>query len=197
MARPRMVSDATVLDRAVGVFWRHGYADASLRDLTGATGLSAASLYHRFGDKDGLFAAALAHYADQGLTARLADLAVFDDPFEAMERFFAEIVGLSMDDPDRLGCFLVNTVLDGGAMSAEARALAWARLREVEVFFRERIAALPMRGIAPALDPVSLAESLLAIVLAIRVLARLGPERARLERLVDHALAPLRQAVQG
>lgn len=197
MARPRMVSDATVLDRAVGVFWRHGYADASLRDLTGATGLSAASLYHRFGDKDGLFAAALAHYADQGLTARLADLAACDDPLEAMERFFAEIVGLSMDDPDRLGCFLVNTVLDGGAMSAEARALAWARLREVEAFFRERIAALPMRWNAPAPDPVSLAESLMAIVLAIRVLARLGPERARLERLVDHALAPLREVVRG
>ncbi len=197
MARPRMVSDATVLDRAVGVFWRHGYADASLRDLTGATGLSAASLYHRFGDKDGLFSAALAHYADHGLTARLADLANCDEPLDAIERFFAEIVGLSIDDPDRLGCFLVNTALDGGAMSAQARALAWARLREVEAFFRERIAALAVRHDVPTFDPVSSAESLMAIVLAIRVLARLEPERARLKRLVDHALAPLRQAVRG
>lgn len=195
MSRPRSLTDATVLDRAIGVFWRHGYADASLRDLTRATGLSAAALYHRFGDKDGLFAASLEHYADEGLTARLADLAADADPLAAISRFFAEIVALSADDPDRLGCFLVNSVLDGGAMSAQARTLAWTRLSEVEAFFRERLAALRLRGGGlEALDPVTMAENLLAIVLAIRVFARLAPDRARLERLADSALAPLRHA---
>ena len=57
--------EAAVIAAAMGVFWRHGYAAASISDLTEATGLSRSSLYQRFRDKDGLFQEALAAYTER------------------------------------------------------------------------------------------------------------------------------------
>ena len=49
------------LEAAMQCFWRHGYEATSLRDLTGAMGLTAPSLYNSFGDKQQLFGRALEH----------------------------------------------------------------------------------------------------------------------------------------
>lgn len=60
--------EGAVLKAATGVFWRHGYANASVSDLTEATGLSRSSLYQRFGDKGGLFNESLQLYTDRVTT---------------------------------------------------------------------------------------------------------------------------------
>src|SRR5260370_2130862 len=113
MSRTRTLDDDTVLDRATEIFWRRGYAATSMRDLTEATGLSSAALYHRFNDKEGLFLETLRRYADQGLTERFARLSALESPLQAICTFFDELIEMSVDDPDKLGCLLVNTVLDG------------------------------------------------------------------------------------
>lgn len=48
MARPSSISDAELLNRLSVVFRDVGYAGASLAELSKATGLKRASLYHRF-----------------------------------------------------------------------------------------------------------------------------------------------------
>lgn len=48
MARPSTISDAELLNRLSAVFRDVGYAGASLAELSKATGLKRASLYHRF-----------------------------------------------------------------------------------------------------------------------------------------------------
>ncbi|MEO6782951.1 MAG: TetR/AcrR family transcriptional regulator [Bradyrhizobium sp.] len=192
MPRTRILDDETVLDRATSVFWRRGYAATSLRDLTEATGLSTAALYHRFNDKEGLFLESLRRYADQGLTDRFARLSALKSPVTAIRTFFDELIDMSVDDPDRLGCFLVNTVLDGAATSSVASALVRARLGDVEAFFRSSLQRARKAALIDAtIKPTAMAEILLGTVLAIRVLARLDPDRARLRRLADNALLPL------
>ncbi len=192
MSRTRTLDDDTVLDRATEIFWRRGYAATSMRDLTEATGLSTAALYHRFNDKEGLFLETLRRYADQGLTERFARLSALESPLQAIRTFFDELIKMSVDDPEKLGCLLVNTVLDGAATSSAASALARERLGDVEKFFRASLSRASHAGlIEPAIRPAMLAEVLLATVLAIRVFARLDPDRARLRRLADHALSPL------
>lgn len=195
MSRPRSLADDVVLDRATSVFWQRGYAATSLRDLVDATGLGAAALYHRFADKDGLFVAVLRRYAELGLRQRLARLASLPCPLSAIAALFDELVEASASDADRRGCLLVNTVLDGAAMSGAARALVRDRLGELEGFFRAQLARAAACGmIGPDIDPATTAEVLLGGVLAIRVLARLDPEPTRLRRLAAHALAPLTAA---
>jgi TetR/AcrR family transcriptional repressor of nem operon len=191
MARTRCIADDTVLDRATALFWQRGYAATSLRDLTAATGLGAAALYHRFGDKDRLFLAVLRRYAEQRLQARLARLAALPSPLGAIGGFFDELIDASLADPDRRGCLLVNTALDGAATSPEARAAVRARLGEIEGFFRASLLRARERGeIDAATDADAAAEALLAAVLAIRVLARLDPDAARRRPNAAPALAP-------
>lgn len=192
MPRIRQISDEDVLARAAALFWRHGYAGTSLRDLTAATGLSAAALYHRYGDKDGVFCAALEHYAEQSVVPRLGRLAGAARPLAAVAAFFDDIVAVSADDPDRLGCLLVNTALDGGPMSEAARAVTASQLAAIEAAFRQALDRAAQTGALPrGVNPALAAESLLARLLAIRVFARLGADRDRLERLAAEAHAIL------
>ncbi|GIF22760.1 AcrR family transcriptional regulator [Actinoplanes tereljensis] len=51
------------LRRAMLVFWRWGYAEASIDRLTEGTGLGRSSLYGTFGDKSTLFRKSLERYA--------------------------------------------------------------------------------------------------------------------------------------
>lgn len=190
MPRTRTLSDDTVLERAVDVFWQNGYAGTSLRDLTQATGLSSAALYHRFTDKDGLFVEALRRYADEGLVERLARLSAARDSLGAIGAFLDELIAMSLGDPRHRGCLLVNTALDGAAMSDEARALVRTRFGEVEHFFAERLKQAVADGaLDPKTDVAATATALLGTVFGIRVMARLEPHPRRLRALADHAIA--------
>ena len=192
MSRTRTLSDDTVLERATAVFWQNGYAGTSVRDLTQATGLSTSALYNRFSDKDGLFVEALRRYANDGLGERLARLSAAADPLGAIRDFLDELIAMSLADPHHRGCLLVNTALDGAAMSDAARELVRTRLGEVERFFGERLERAAADGaLDPAIDATSTATALLGVVFGIRVLARLDAEPQRLGALADHAMASL------
>ncbi|MEM8592191.1 MAG: TetR/AcrR family transcriptional regulator [Pseudomonadota bacterium] len=65
MARPREFDPDTVMDRAMGVFWEHGYVGASLPDLLDGMGLTRGSFYKAFKGKKQLFLAALDRYYDE------------------------------------------------------------------------------------------------------------------------------------
>ncbi len=60
--RPRSFDRAAALRRAMKVFWEHGYAGASLADLTKAMEINAPSLYAAFGCKEALFREAVELY---------------------------------------------------------------------------------------------------------------------------------------
>ncbi|NEE42183.1 TetR/AcrR family transcriptional regulator, partial [Streptomyces sp. SID7982] len=61
--RPRGFDADQALERAMLVFWEHGYEGASLAALTDAMGISATSMYAAFGNKQELFRKAMERYA--------------------------------------------------------------------------------------------------------------------------------------
>ncbi len=192
MPRSRTLSDDAVLQRAIDVFWKSGYAGTSLRALTQATGIGASALYHRFGDKDGLFVEALRRYADDGLSTRLARLSAQPEPLVAIGAFLDELIALSLADPQQRGCLLVNTALDGATMSRAARDIVRTRLGEVERFFAQCLQrAVDHGAIARDTDVAAHATALLGVVFAIRVMARLDPDATRMHALARHALSTL------
>src|SRR6202165_2605504 len=64
MGRPKNFSREGVLEKALPVFWKHGFADTSLQDLEKATGVNKSGLYTEFRDKEDLFVACLRHYLE-------------------------------------------------------------------------------------------------------------------------------------
>ena len=63
MGRPKMFRREDVLEKAIPVFWAHGFAATRLQDLEEATGVNKSGLYSEFADKEDLFLASLQHYA--------------------------------------------------------------------------------------------------------------------------------------
>jgi AcrR family transcriptional regulator len=65
MARRRNFSREGVLEKALPVFWKHGFADASLQELEKATGVNKSGLYAEFAGKEDLFLQSLRFYLDR------------------------------------------------------------------------------------------------------------------------------------
>jgi len=63
--RPREFDVDAALERALELFWRHGYEGVSVNDIAEAIGISKPSLYAAFGDKESLYLRALARYGER------------------------------------------------------------------------------------------------------------------------------------
>jgi TetR/AcrR family transcriptional repressor of nem operon len=192
MARPREFDETSALNAAIDCFWRRGYEATSVRDLAVAMGLSSPSVYNAFGDKRALFVRSLEHYLDCSPRARIKRLETSLPPEIAVRRFIEEIVDRSLSDPERRGCFLINSALEVAPHDEELRALIAGRLGEIEAFFRRSIERAQSNGTVPAnRSAKDLARLLLGVLLGIRVLARSKPDRALLEGVARPALALL------
>ena len=64
VGRPKNFSREEVLEKAMPVFWNHGFVDTSLQELERATGVNRSGLYTKFRDKEDLFVACLRHYLE-------------------------------------------------------------------------------------------------------------------------------------
>jgi TetR/AcrR family transcriptional repressor of nem operon len=192
MARPRAFEETAALDAAIGCFWSRGYEATSVRDLTKAMGIGGPSLYNAFEDKRTLFVRALERYMDCTARERIARLEQSLPPKQAIRRFIGEVIDRSVSDPDRRGCFLINSALEVAPHDAELGAEIARRLSEIEDFFHRAIKAGQGDGSIPTeRDARDLARLLLGVLLGIRVLARSRPERALLEGVARPALALL------
>src|ERR1700688_2767314 len=61
MGRPKNFSREGVLEKALPVFWKYGFADTSLQELEKATGVNKSGLYAEFANKGELFSKSLRH----------------------------------------------------------------------------------------------------------------------------------------
>jgi TetR/AcrR family transcriptional repressor of nem operon len=191
MARSREFDEDVVLDAAMECFWNWGYEATSVRDLIETTGLTGASLYNAFGDKRALFRAALDRYVESSIGERIRRCEALP-PREAVARFFEDILQRSLTDRQRKGCMLVNSALEIAPHDLEFRKVIAAVLSRVETFFLRCIEAGQAQGtITSSMPAKSIAHHLLGVLMGVRVLARVRPERALLEGVVLPALALL------
>ncbi|MDR3461950.1 MAG: TetR/AcrR family transcriptional regulator [Beijerinckiaceae bacterium] len=192
MARPTEFDRAVVLEAAALCFWEFGYEATSVRELASRMGIAGASLYNAFGDKQSLYREALNHYAETGFGDRVRRFEGNLPPRQALAAFFEEIVARSLNDAKRRGCLLVNSALDANAADLETQRTVAGKLVDIEAFFLRCVVAGQRAGdIACGQPAEDLARLLLGVLLGIRVLARVRPERPLLEGIVRPAFAVL------
>ena len=192
MARPREFDEGAVLDAAVLCLWKHGHEATSVRDLAARTGITAASPYNAFGDKRALYQKALDRYIEASVVHRIRRCEALP-PRQAIEAFLKDVVKRSLNDRDRKGWMLLNAALDAAAHDPAFRKVVAETLIGIEALFLTRIRAGHADGtVTRSLPAETLLQNLLGVLMGIRVLARMRPERALLEGVVAPALALLR-----
>lgn len=187
--RPRGFDTEATLDAAVRVFWRRGYAGASLADVTAATGVHKPSLRAAFGAKEALYLAALDRYwtARMGHTSRVLEAA--PTAAEAVAALLAKVVANLAPRPgEPRGCLRVN-----GALECDAPPSARAALGRMRSELAEAVRARLERGIAegdlpPSEDPAALAEATATLIDGLAAAARSGAPAAALAATAALAL---------
>ena len=192
MARPREFDEAAVLDAAIERFWQRGYEATSVRDLAEEMNIAGASLYNAFGDKRSLYARALNRYLDQTFRERIRRIEPATSPREAISAFLQEIIKRSLTDKQRRGCMLVNSAIESAPFDPNFLGIVATFLDEVEALLFRCVSKGQKDGsITRDHSAEDLSKSLLGVLLGIRVLARVRPDRKLLEGLLRPILGLL------
>jgi len=197
LARPRSFDEAAVMENVVRLFWMHGYGATSVRHLEAATGIGMTSLYNAFGGKRQLFSSALAHYSEHRTRRCIEEIEHLASPADRIRTFVARMIDAASDDPDRMGCLVINTAIELGPHDDEIAAVIAGYLAEVEEFFRRNFEAAQKAGHAdPTVTPEDAGRAFSALMFGLRVLARTRPERETMEGAARPLLALLRDGYQ-
>jgi AcrR family transcriptional regulator len=188
MARPRVFEEAEVLDRAMEVFWRHGYEGASMAELTKAMGLNSPSIYSAFGSKRGLFDAALVRYGEWRAMHKEAVLAAVTAR-EMAERLLFGAIEWLVDPREPLGCFMVQAGAPAGVNNEDVPGAIRRRRAVTREWITQRLIRAQQEGdLPPSEDPADLARYLQMVFNGLALQAAEGMSKVELRASAERAL---------
>lgn len=197
MARPREFDVDEALDKAMGVFWEKGYEATSVQDLVDRTGVSRSSLYAVYGDKLGVFLAALDRYSDQVVSRRLCDLERPDSALPEVRDYFEDLAVPGPGQDLRNGCLMTNSAVEQAPRDAGSARKIRAHLDRLEAALGGALGrARKGRQIRRDVDVEDLARYLTGSAQGLGVMARAGSPTESLGGVVRGILATLDQATE-
>ena len=184
MGRPRKFSREGVLQKALPVFWKYGFARTTLPDLEQATGVNKSGLYAEFESKEALFLACLRYYLD----TRNGGALLLAEPlgWRNIERFLAEAPSCAFD---QRGCFFVNSMRELDCLPAEARKVIADGSAKLKQLLRANVAVEN-----PKIDVKSVSELISVFFSGICIEANLNPDRKRARRKIRDFMQMVRAA---
>src|SRR5262245_8828581 len=122
----RTVSDTPTREKivaaALDLFSRQGFAGTSMRQIAGAVGIRAASLYNHFPGKEALFSAIVDSYGPASSATRLATptyTALKNDPVAFCRRFAGDWLDQWCDPDEQRFMLLLNAHREDGDAERE------------------------------------------------------------------------------
>jgi len=183
MGRPKNFSREGVLEKALPVFWKHGFADTSLQDLEKATGVNKSGLYAEFADKGDLYLESLRHY----LRKRQQEELLTAEPlgWKNIERFL-KLGPCSLEG--QKGCFSVNSMNQFAVLPPAAQEI----VSKGRAFLKDLIAR-NIEAEKPEMKPKVLAEMILTFFTGISMEQHLRVSKASMNRKVDDFMKAVRK----
>ncbi|MDE1900990.1 MAG: TetR/AcrR family transcriptional regulator [Alphaproteobacteria bacterium] len=194
MARTREFDSKDALTKAMSVFWKKGYFDTSIDDLVAATGVSRYGLYGEFGNKHGLFLAALDHYQNTIIESIFGTVEHPKASLAEIRGFFSRLVKVSAQPAAKLGCLMCNSASEVAPHEPETAQKIAAFRKRLSFSFRRALGNAVAKGeLPPSFDIKREADFFVGIVHAASALNRSGGGRKTVENMVSVALKTLEQ----
>jgi TetR/AcrR family transcriptional regulator, copper-responsive repressor len=163
----------------MSVFWKHGFADASLQELERATGVNKSGLYSEFRDKRDLFVACLRHCLEsQGRRGLLSK-----DPLGWHN--IGTFLNGPLNKPEQQGCFSVNSMREFGILPDEAHTVVTENRALLQRASRDEY-----RGEKVA--PSAVAEMVLSFFSGLCIERNLKSAKASSTRKIENLMTALR-----
>ncbi len=192
MARSLEFDPTKVLDEAMLLFWCQGYEATSTQELTHVMGIKPGSLYNTFGDKHTLYLKALDRYQETIGSCMFGVLRDIPLGKKAIQRFFTDLVDVTVADTLQCGCFMLNAIIEVGSHDTDVAQRAEKALHTAETLFLTALQRAQTEGeISPNHDLPQLASFLNSTVQGLRVMGKVNPNRSTLMGIVEIALASL------
>jgi TetR/AcrR family transcriptional regulator, copper-responsive repressor len=183
MGRPKNFSREEVLERAMPVFWKRGFADTSLQELERATGVNKSGLYTEFRDKEALFVACLRHYLEsQGKRGLLTK-----EPL-GWNNVDSFLKNGPLNKGARHGCFSVNSMREFAILPEEAYAVVTENRALLQ-----RLLAMNIEVEKPRMAPSAISEMVLSFFSGLCIERNLKSGKASSTRKIDNFMTALRK----
>ena len=183
MGRPKGFSREEVLEKAMPVFWEHGFADTSLQELERATGVNKSGLYTEFRDKEDLFVACLRYYLQsQGKRGLLAKQPL---GWKNVEMF---LKNGPLNKAEQQGCFAINSMREFAILPDEA----YGAITENRALLQHLLAA-NIEAEKPTMAPSAIAEMVLSFFSGLCIERNLKSGKTSSARKVDNFMMALRR----
>jgi TetR/AcrR family transcriptional repressor of nem operon len=193
MARLREFDKEKALDAAMQLFWEKGYAATSLSDLTAKMEIQRPSLYAAFGDKEGLFEAALRRYTNLHAASIRTKLQKEQSVKEAIRIFFENMVEEEYKKESNKGCFCINTMVELAPHNEKFEVLTREHQMYLSVIFQELITKGIQSGeLQSDVNAKALAQTLVTSLIGLTVLMKSRPKRSVVDNSVCIILSLLK-----
>jgi TetR/AcrR family transcriptional regulator, transcriptional repressor for nem operon len=193
MARPLAFDPQEKLHQAMMLFWQRGYEATSMQELVAELEINRFSLYNTFGDKQALFAKTVELYEEKVfgrlllcLQGELTGLAALDFYFDSLA------AGLKAQEGVK-GCFLQNTLLEGGVKDQQVID----RIRAVFLRLREALEMAAARAKAEGYFSTVDTSAQMADYLLLQVQGLIALYGLRITEQADSAVKVLKQQLRS
>jgi TetR/AcrR family transcriptional repressor of nem operon len=176
----------------MAVFWEHGYEATSTELLLQAMGIGRQSMYAAFGDKHGLYMAALERYQARQGAALLERLRAVASPLAAIEDVLLGVAGEAPEERAR-GCLGIQSIVELAQRDPEVVLLAKSATALCEAAFERMVAEAKCRGeIGAHVDERSAGRFLLITLQGLKISARTGATPEALRAVAGLAIGALK-----
>jgi TetR/AcrR family transcriptional regulator, copper-responsive repressor len=182
MARPRKFSREGVLEKARPVFWKHGFADASLQELETVTGVNKSGLYSEFSGKEELFLESLRFYLER--LPSLGFLRAEPLGWDNIEQFLK--LGPRNTEGQK-GCFAISSMRELAILPPAAIEIVGRGRAQLKQLIAENIEAEK-----PKAAVHDVADMVMTFFAGLSVEQNLRSSRASIGRKVDNLMRVLR-----
>ncbi len=108
MARQKAYNEEVVVEKAMHLFWQHGYEATSMQMLEKEMGINKFSIYSSFGNKHGLFLESLKSY-NVKIKSIFEEFKNSNKGIEDIKDFFYNSVSICNVNGNQKGCLVTNT----------------------------------------------------------------------------------------
>lgn len=167
-----------VLEKAMELFWAQGFEGTGMAQLVDHTGIGRQSLYNEFGDKRGLFLAALKAYCESMYALKISILEAPGSPLANIRQLGEHWLQMAEQDGCP-GCLMANTLAEVDKDDVELSELLISHLgRAEDAFCGAFQRALDAGELQPDANPRDLARLFMSAGQGVSLLSRLNGSNA-------------------